>query len=170
MSVIKLFFLLLVIIPSWCLSAGIVCCILGISTNGDVVQLTGQILYKNLILAPFVIMVEEILFRYIPMMLFVFLIWLFRKWITMTFKVILLTIIIVISSFLFGISHGGIVHVFIQGVYGVGLCLIYVRVLFDLKSSPSSRWWQLRPLLASNLLHLGVNLILFILQLGFMLL
>lgn len=163
-SVKKLFFQLLFILPLWSFSVGIIFVILGIDIDGGgTVQLTNQIVYKNLILAPFVIIVEEILFRYLPMILLFFFFFLMKRWIGEKSKLILIAVIVVISSIFFGVLHGGIPHVFIQGVVGIGLFVMYLRVLLDPQKIPTK--WQLRPLCLAILLHGGVNSILFFIQL-----
>ena len=162
-SIKKLFLQLVFVLPLWSFSVGIIFVILGIDIHtGGTVQLTNQIVYKNLILAPFVIIVEQILFIYAPMMLLIGFFFLVKKWIGEKIIMMVIATIVVISSFFFGILHGGLPKVFIQGVNGIGFFIMYLRVLFDPKSTITK--WQWRPLYISSLLHTGVDCILFIIQ------
>ncbi len=108
---------------------------------------------------------EEILFRWIPMLLLSFvLLWLYRtakvdkeRFFIME-KHAILTLAIV-SSIVFGWVHGNFLNVFIQGVSGLVIFLLYLRIFFIRRDKGLRNRWQVVSLGAAMLLHALSNII-----------
>lgn len=154
MSIIKLYPLALVFNFIWCILIGFILHLLGVSFSQNVAS-TSE-LTSTLFLVPMCALVEEMLFRWLPFMLFFTL---FGKINREKSKYGILAVVI-ISSGIFGYVHGNIFNVLIQGVSGVILCAFYLRTLFKRKAAGKRVKYQVRPLLSSTLFHTLSNTIL----------
>ena len=105
---------------------------------------------------------EEIIFRWIPMLLVVII----ANIVTKTFKTnkqktekIMIIFVLIISSLLFGFVHNGLITIGIQGFNGACMFALYLRPFF-MRSRSEKIWkWQLIPLLYSTTLHSLYNII-----------
>lgn len=158
-GIIKLFFILLVTNVLWSISVGILYYIFGWKCPGGL-RLTGEIITKNLILMPAATFVEEMLFRWGPMLIFFGVLYSLKKIMpslphpNFKYKLLLILVIVASSSLGFGLMHGGLLNIFIHGILGVFCYLFYLRILFDSKFFGK---WQMKPLLGAFIYHLAYN-------------
>lgn len=154
MNTVKLFFSILVFTLIWSISVAYVADFYHLSFS------QGTATIKELLsiwyLIPFGVFVEEVLFRLIPMGLFVFLVG------TISFfknrEYILLSLIAIASSVLFGYLHGNWVNIFIQGVTGFVYFLFYWKLFVQInQESDSVDVSFFRPLLLVVVLHTTFN-------------
>ncbi len=119
-------------------------------------------LIESCLIAPFS---EEPLFRWIPMLLLSFvMMWLYKTsridkdqfFKVEKYAILILT---VVSSIVFGWVHGNFLNVFIQGVSGVVLMLVYLRIYFIRRDKGLRNRWQVVSLAEAILLHALSNII-----------
>ena len=122
-------------------------------------------LLSNLIILPLAAHFEEILFRWIPMLITVAIVksivlksnqtkkleYLKKKW---------MLIVLLITSIIFGYIHGNIFNVFIQGFSGLIFSAIYFRAYFRCNPNKSITNSQLIPLASATIFHSLSNSIL----------
>lgn len=98
---------------------------------------------------------EEFIFRLVPFIFFLYLcdeVELVKKYVNKKFLFIL---IVLISSIFFGLAHGNIYNILIQGIGGVIFFLVFIKYSGhpDEYDVPLSRG-----LLASSVVHIGFNM------------
>ena len=109
---------------------------------------------------------EEVVFRWIPVLLFTFILFISEK-VVRVLKIeakIYFEIskkygsmmVLVFFSLLFGFIHGNIFNIFLQGYGGLCLSIIYLKVYYD-QNSDEDDILQLKPLYASSLYHIMWN-------------
>ena len=166
-SIVRLFMILLVTNCLWSMTVGVLFFSLGLKCGGGL-RLTCQIITKNLILMPATTLVEEVLFRWLPMIIFFGILYIIKniipslKTLGFNYKLLPILVIVTVSSIMFGFMHGNFLNLFIHGVSGVFFFLFYLRILFDTKYFGR---WQMKPLLGSFMLHLSYNLVFYGIQL-----
>lgn len=122
---------------------------LGIEGAGPLLRWNGiSESYLDLISIPFIAIIEEFVFRLLPMVI-IYKVFKNRVW---SSKEILL--VAITSSVIFGYVHGSIFNIFFQGVLGLILFWVYYK---EYKSTQSI--WK--ALLASSLVHMIYNYYLF---------
>lgn len=118
-------------------------------------------LVESCLIAPF----EEVLFRWLPMLLLNFvMMWLYktsridkeRFFKVEKYAILILTIV---SSIVFGWVHGNFLNVFLQGVSGLVLMLVYLRIFFIRRDKGLRNRWQVVSLAEAMLLHAVTNII-----------
>lgn len=111
-------------------------------------------------------LLEEILFRWGPMLILSFvLMWLYRSgklsrerfFEVEKYAILILTIV---SGIVFGWVHGNFWNVLIQGVSGTVFMLLYLRAFFLRRDQGLRNRWQLVSLAESTMLHTASNLLL----------
>jgi len=108
--------------------------------------INNQGLWRFLLFLPFAALWEEIFFRYVPIILGV-------KLNTLIFSII-------VSSIAFGWLHGCWINIFIQGIMGLWLSLIY------LKYYNVDKPYSVFPLFCSTLVHYVYNFLLAVMYLN----
>ena len=109
---------------------------------------------------PYHALVEEVIFRHLPVFLFML------KWFNDYYHIdkrkfyLRSTIIMLISSVIFGVLHGGWINIFIQGIGGIFLFIIYLKFFVHYMSIRNDSTFYkpvYMPLLASTLFHALYN-------------
>jgi len=160
-NICKLYVVMLGIHFLWILVVGMTFILCEVKFSQHVAS-TSQ--FKNsLFLIPMYALVEEMIFRWIPMLIVVAIVTIIvkarhlenlehakRKW-------MLITLIGV--SILFGYVHGNIFNVFVQGVSALFFSAFYLRAY--IRSNPEKKLtrWQLLPLISATLFHTMSNAI-----------
>lgn len=118
-------------------------------------------LFDACILAPF----EELIFRWAPMLVLSFvMMWLYRtmkisKEQFFNIEKYAILILAIVTSVVFGWVHGNFLNVFIQGVGGLVIMLVYLRIFFIRRDQGLRNRWQVVSLAEAMLLHSLSNLI-----------
>lgn len=123
---------------------------------------TSNSLIETCIIAP---LMEEPLFRWIPMLLLSFV--LMRLYMTsridkerfFSIEKYALLVLAIVTSIIFGWVHGNFLNVFIQGVSGLVIMLVYLRVFFIRRDKGIRNRWQVVSLAEAMLLHGLTNFI-----------
>ena len=118
---------------------------------------------NSFLLIPFTAVLEEVLFRWAPLLILTFGLKygyrtgrLLKDQFFNIEKYCLFTIVVV-SSIVFGWVHGTIFNVLIQGVSGMIMYIIYLRVFFIERDLGVRDRWQIVPLVESSLYHSMAN-------------
>ena len=108
----------------------------------------------DLFFLPVCVLIEEIGFRWMPMVLFLSL----RKN-TLKIEKYEILVIVIISSIIFGYLHGNKYNILIQGVGGLALFLVFLRSLYKERMKNVEKSKDLfKPLLSSTTFHLLFNI------------
>ena len=109
---------------------------------------------------------EELMFRFLPLVIIFSII----KRVLPNVNIFSRLLLIVASSFLFGISHGGLDHLLVQGVAGVVLCIVFLKcggAAEKVSYESSYIRANLRGLLCSIFTHFWINYIIIIMDIVF---
>jgi len=155
-NTVKLFFGILIFDFVWSISVSYVAGLYHLSFSQGTA--TTKELLPMWYIIPFAAFLEEVLFRLLPMVLFVILVDVFSFFRDKEYTVLLL--IGILSSAFFGYLHGNWVNVFIQGVSGFVYFLFYWKLFVQInQESDSIDVLFLRPLLLVVALHTTFNCI-----------
>ena len=160
----KAFLLTYGLIMAWKILVVGIYTLLGLEFSQNVYRINpvgSNSLVDVILIAPF----EEVIFRWIPMLLLSFiLMWLYktsRISKEQFFKVEKYAILIlaIVSSIVFGWVHGNYLNVFLQGVMGLLIMLFYLRIFFIRRDKGLRNRWQIVSLAEAMLLHAVTNII-----------
>ena len=161
MNVVKLFLLTWVIHLAWTFVVGSILYLCGAKFSQHVPS--NSEFTNSFMLVPFTAIAEEVLFRWGPMVVLVFSLTLFYRNGRLTkeqffniekYSLLALTIL---SSIIFGLVHGNIFNVLLQGVSGVIFFIIYLRCYFIERERGIRDRWQIVPLAESSAYHAMSN-------------
>lgn len=113
----------------------------------------------NIVVDSVLLLGEEMVFRWGPMVLFFLCLWILCKIAKIGDKPASkirkcgIVIIVLVSSIIFGIAHGNEFNILIQGVSGVVFFMFYLRTLYREKYKGKSDILQIRPLMSSAIYH-----------------
>lgn len=164
----KVFLLATGFIFVWCLIIALTLRLLGAEFSQHVAK-NEDLFLNSLFMLPMAALLEEILFRWGPMLILSFvLLWMHRTghlskerfFVVEKYAILILTIV---SGIVFGWVHGNIFNVLIQGVSGTVFMLIYLRIFFIRRDKGLRNRWQIVSLAESTLLHTVSNLVMLIL-------
>jgi hypothetical protein len=108
-------------------------------------------------------LLEEVIFRWGPMIIFFACFWVVVKIakidneLMSKIKEYCIVIIVLVSSTIFGIVHGNVFNILVQGVSGLIFFMFYLRALYRGKFKGKSDVCQIRPLISSTLYHMLSN-------------
>ena len=164
----KVFLLALAFLFVWSFLVGGTLYLCGVEFSQNVAP-SEQFFVNSLFLVPFCAYIEEVMFRWIPMLVLSFiLMWMYRSgrlnkerfFVVEKYAILILTIV---SSVVFGWVHGNVFNVLIQGVSGTVFMLLYLRIFFIRRDKGLRNRWQLLSLAEAGLIHTSSNLVLMIL-------
>ena len=110
--------------------------------------------------------IEEIVFRWLPLLLLIniFRVILERRekknidtYGMKKFERFCIIFVVLVGSAIFGYSHGNFYNILDQGVLGIAVYLVYLRVFYRRKWAGKRCYAQIYPLLASVLYHISIN-------------
>lgn len=161
MNVIKFFLLTWVIHFSWTLVVGITLALCGAKFSQHVAA--SSEFTNSFLLIPFTALAEEVLFRWGPMVVLVFVLTycycngrLTKEQYFYVEKYCLLCLTL-ISSIIFGWVHGNVFNVLLQGVSGIIFYTIYLRCFFIERDRGVRDRWQIIPLTEAAAYHAMAN-------------
>ena len=169
MNIIKLYCVTLVFHFAWVFMIGTILHHFDVEFSQNVVS-SLNFLSEELIDDIACVFLEEMLFRWGPMVLFFLSIWILCKITKIGDKPASrirkcgIVIIVLVSSTIFGIAHGNVFNILIQGVAGVIFFMFYLRTLYREKYKGKSDIFQLRPLMSSAVYHALCNVAFSVLQ------
>ena len=161
MNVVKFFLLTWVIHFSWSLVAGITLALSGAKFSQHVAASSD--FTNSFLLIPFTALAEEMLFRWGPIVMLVFMLtYCYRNgrltkeryFLVEKYCLLCLTLI---SSIIFGWVHGNMFNVLLQGVSGMIFYIIYLRCFFIERDLGVRDRWQIVPLAESSAYHAMAN-------------
>ena len=164
MNVVKFFLLAWVIHFSWTLVVGITLALCGAKFSQHVAA--SSEFTNSFLLIPFTALAEEMLFRWGPMVVLVFVLtYCYRNrrltkeryFYVEKYCLLCLTLI---SSIIFGWVHGNVFNVLLQGVSGIIFYTIYLRCFFIERDRGVRDRWQIVPLTESTAYHTMANVFL----------
>lgn len=161
MNVVKFFLLTWVIHFSWTLVVGMTLALCG-ATFSQHVASNGEFT-NSFLLVPVTAFAEEVLFRWGPMIVLVFVLTYCYRSGRLTrerfFEVekYCLLVLTLISSVIFGWVHGNVFNVLLQGVSGIVFCIIYLRCYFIERDLGVRDRWQVVPLVEASAYHALAN-------------
>ncbi len=124
---------------------------------------------NSFLLVPMCAIVEEVLFRWGPMVFLFGGIECISRIVEINDESRLkiekygIIVIVLVSSIIFGCVHGNIFNILLQGVGGLIFFMFYLRTLYKERIRKISDKYQLRPLMSSSLYHTLSNSILIVL-------
>lgn len=161
MNVVKVLLIAWVFNFVWTIFIGIILYFTGAKFSQNVAS-TSEFT-NSFLLVPFAAVTEEMIFRWLPMLLLTFgLTIAFRKgsltaerFFYVEKRAIL--VVVVVSSVVFGFVHGNIFNVLMQGVSGTIMYIIYLRAFFIERDLGVRDRLQVVPLAESTLYHTMAN-------------
>lgn len=167
MNIVKLYILALLFHFVWCFVIGGTLYFCGATFSQNVASSSD--FTNSLFLVPMCALLEEIIFRWAPMVLFFTgLAILVKKGKvddekkTRIEKYGVATLVIV-TSIIFGLVHGNVFNILIQGVSGVIFSIFYLRTLYRRREAGKNDRFQMLPLASSTIYHTLSNMILIVL-------
>ena len=164
MNIIKLYLLTLICHFVWSMFVGFVLYASGIKFSQHV---AGASEFTNtLFLIPMCAFFEEVLFRWMPMLLLFSAMGFLFRYFTISSKIKLnvekygVLVVVLMTSVIFGYVHGNIFNVFLQGVSGIIFCMFYLRTLYKERLNGKKDKYQIRPLISSSTYHTICNSVL----------
>lgn len=166
MNVIELYFITLLCHFMWLFAVGKILHNYEIEFSQNVASSLGYFskeLMSNIVLDFVCTLLEEMIFRWGPMILFGVCLWLVWKIVKIDNKLMSnirkygIVIIVMASSTIFGVLHGNVFNILLQGVSGLVFFMIYLRELYREKIKGKSDRCQIMPLMSSTLYHLLSN-------------
>ena len=161
MNVVKLFLLTWVIHFSWTVVVGIVLTLCGAKFSQHVAA--SSEFTNSFLLIPFTALAEEMMFRWGPMVVLVFLLTycyrngrLTKERYFYVEKHCLLCLTLILSI-IFGWVHGNVFNVLLQGVSGIIFFIIYLRCFFIERDCGVRDRWQIVPLAEAAAYHTMSN-------------
>lgn len=163
MSFIKVLFIAWGIHIVWTLLMGSILLLSGASFSQHVASDSA---FKNsFLLLPFAALAEEVLFRWIPMLVLNYVLVYFyrtgriaKEQFFYVERYCLLTLVVV-SCIIFGYVHGNVFNILLQGVCGLLIFIIYLRCFFIERDKGVNDRLQVVPLAESSLYHSMANLL-----------
>lgn len=161
MNVVKLFLLTWVIHFSWTLVVGMTLILCGAQFSQHVAA--SSEFTNSFLLLPMTAIAEEIMFRWGPILILVFVLtYCYRSgrltkeryFYVEKYCLLCLTLI---SSIVFGWVHGNVFNVLLQGVSGIIFYIIYLRCFFIERDLGVRDRWQIIPLAESSAYHAMAN-------------
>lgn len=165
-NVIKLYAITLPSHLVWLLVVGIVLRVAGLQFSQHVAS--SSEFSSSLFFIPCVALVEEMMFRWVPMtLLSLALIVLTKLKIINTEKRDTIEIygiyaVVIGISIWFGMLHGNVFNILLQGVSSLIFFMFYLRTYFRRKQENPKISYQMRPLLASTIYHTVSNAVMII--------
>ena len=167
MNIVKLYVLALLFHFTWSFGVGIILYLSGaefsqhVASNSDFVN--------SLFLIPMCAFAEELIFRWLPMVLFFTGLGLLSK--SQTFgerrrkeiEKYGVAFVVITSAIIFGLVHGNAFNILLQGVSGVIFSMFYLRTLYRRKNAGKKDRLQKYPVLSSTIYHTISNSILIVL-------
>lgn len=161
MNIVKLFLLTWGIHFAWTVVVGMILYLCGAEFSQHVAS--NNEFTNSFLIVQFAAIAEEIIFRWGPMVIFVFSLTYFYQNGRLTkeqffnFERFFLLALVGLSSIIFGWVHGNIFNVLLQGVSGVIFYIIYLRCYFIERESGVRDRWQIVPLVESSAYHAMAN-------------
>ena len=163
--IVKLYLVMLGINFGWILTSGMIFLLCGFTFSQHVASTS---MFKNsLFLVPMAAFMEEIAFRWLPMLIVVGIVTVVTKIAgkpksrlqLVRIQKRWMTIVLVIIAIVFGYLHGNLCNVFMQGVSALIISAFYLRAYF--RSDPTKRITksQLIPLFSVTVFHAMVNMV-----------
>ena len=121
---------------------------------------------NSFLLVPMCALVEEMLFRWLPMLAFFASLGLLVKHVKVRRHLKLkiekwgIIVVVLATSVVFGVVHGNVFNILLQGVSGLIFFMFYLRSLYKERAKGTKDRFQLKPLLSSTLYHFTSNSIL----------
>lgn len=125
----------------------------------------GSMFQNSFLMLPFAAFAEEVLFRWIPMLVLNFVLMFFYR----TGKIskekffylerYCLLILVAVSCLIFGYVHGNIFNILLQGFSGILIFIIYLRCFFIERDKGVNDRLQVLPLAEATLFHSLSNLL-----------
>lgn len=167
MNIIKLYLITLGLHFAWNFTVGGTLYLCGVEFSQHVAR--DSEFTSSLFLVPMCAFIEEMMFRWAPMILFFTGLAILAKKgqieenkMKKIEKYGVATVVIV-SSIIFGFVHGNIFNILLQGVSGVIFSMFYLRTLYRRKEAGKSNKLQTMPVLSSTLYHTVSNAVLMLL-------
>ena len=166
MKTVKLYLLMLGIHFVWNISMLIPLSLCGVEFSQHVASfstISNSFLY-NVTLLPMCALIEEVLFRWLPMILFFVGLGIFVKKSKANDETkdkvekYGVAAIVIISSIIFGFIHGNVFNILIQGVSGVIFSMFYLRTLYLRREAGKKNNLHVMPLLSSTIYHTLSNI------------
>lgn len=166
MKTVKLYLLMLGIQFVWNISMLIPLSLCGVEFSQHVASfstISNSFLY-NVALLPMCALIEEVLFRWLPMILFFVGLGIFVKKSKANDETKSkvekygVASIVIISSIIFGFVHGNVFNILIQGVSGVIFSMFYLRTLYLRREAGKKDNLHVMPLLSSTIYHTLSNI------------
>ena len=163
MHIIKAYFVTLGLHFLWTVCVGIILYASGAHFSQHVAS-TSEFT-NSLFLIPFCAVAEEMLFRWLPFLVFFALLGFASRFVeisnrTRTYGILT---VVALTSIIFGYVHGNIFNIFLQGVSGAIFCAFYIRALIKTRAKGRKDKYQLIPLASSSTYHMLANTLLIIL-------
>lgn len=166
MKTVKLYLLMLGIHFVWNISVIIPLSLCGVEYSQHVAsfsKVSNSFLY-DITLLPMCALVEEILFRWLPMILFFTGLGIFIKKSKANDETKSkvekygVASIVIVSSIIFGFVHGNVFNILIQGMSGVIFSMFYLRTLYRRREAGKKNKLHAMPLLSSTVYHTLSNI------------
>lgn len=157
MNIVKLYLLTLAFHFVWNFTVGGTLYLCGVDFSQHVAR--DSEFTSSLFLVPMCAFIEEMMFRWAPMVLFFTGLSLLAKNGRVeddTMKKIEtygVAVVVIVSSIIFGVVHGNIFNILLQGVSGVIFCMFYLRTLYRRKEAGKVDRLQKYPVLSSTIYH-----------------
>lgn len=98
------------------------------SSTGDILEYIKELgLFDTIGILSLVMLMEELIFRAIPFSVATVLLWWLIRKSHLSITLVVMTAVAVASSYVFGLVHGGVGNIFIQGVAGLLMSFVYLR-------------------------------------------
>ena len=163
MGFIKVLLLAWGIYMVWTLLVGGILLLCGATFSQNVAPTT---IFKNsFLILPMAAFLEEVLFRWLPMVIISFGLLYFYRIGKLTKKHFFLVerycllVLVIVSSIIFGWVHGNIFNVLLQGVTGILIFIIYLRCFFIERDKGVNDRLQIIPLAEATIYHSLANLL-----------
>lgn len=159
-NIVLLYLITTVFYVTWCLIVGNLYDRYEIEYSGSVANMMTNVEFVlDEIAVP---LIEELVFRWFPFMLFFSIFNLISKRSKninrkKKFEKFGVCIIVLTSSIAFSYGHGGWPNLFLQGVLGIILCMFYLRTYYKRRILGKKCYFQIYPLLSSLLYHVFTN-------------